>query len=75
MITSTRVLAFSIVAALSFAPIALAQTSFTEVTPIGPLWVTNADEDFWINAVAPARFVALTSTPACNRPRTASTLP
>ena len=40
---------------LSSTPLALAQTSFTEVTPTtGTLWVTNADEDFWINAVAPA---------------------
>jgi hypothetical protein len=41
--------------ALSFVPAAIAQTSFTEVTPTtGTLWVTNADEDFWINSVAPA---------------------
>jgi hypothetical protein len=43
------------IAAFSFVPAAVAQTSFTEVTPTtGTLWVTNADEDFWINAVAPA---------------------
>ena len=46
--------AFTIVA-LSFVPVAVAQTSFTEVSPTtGTLWVTNADEDFWINSVAPA---------------------
>lgn len=45
----------AIVIALLFASAAVAQTSFTEVTPTtGSLWVTNADEDFWINAVAPA---------------------
>jgi VCBS repeat protein len=33
---------------------AWAQPSFTEVTPTDGLWVTNADEDFWVNSVAPA---------------------
>ena len=41
-------------AAILLAPAAVAQTSFTEVTPTGgTLWVTNDSEDFWINAVAP----------------------
>jgi hypothetical protein len=32
-----------------------AQTSFTEITPANdPLFVTPSDEDFWLNAVAPA---------------------
>jgi hypothetical protein len=33
---------------------ALAQTSFTEVTPNSPLFQTSEEEDFWINAIAPA---------------------
>jgi len=36
------------------APAALAQPSFTEVTPTGGLWVTNDAEDFWVSAAAPA---------------------
>lgn len=35
--------------------LAVAQTSFTEVTPSGlPLWVTSENTDFWVNSVAPA---------------------
>jgi len=34
---------------------AIAQTSFLEVTPpADPLFVTPPEEDFWVNAVAPA---------------------
>ncbi|HKZ75799.1 MAG TPA: VCBS repeat-containing protein, partial [Actinomycetota bacterium] len=48
-------LLFLVTTGLILAPAAFAQTSFTEVTPTGSsLWVTSADEDFWINAVAPA---------------------
>lgn len=55
MSRSTFLLVASLIVALWLAPVAVAQTSFTEVTPTtGALWVTNADEDFWINAVAPA---------------------
>jgi hypothetical protein len=39
---------------LLLAPAAVAQPSFTEVTPTGGLFVTGEDEDFWVNAVAPA---------------------
>jgi hypothetical protein len=43
------------VVGLGPAPPAAAQPSFVEVSPTAdPLWVTPADEDFWINAVAPA---------------------
>lgn len=38
-----------------FSQVAAAQSAFTEVTPLtDPLWVTDANTDFWINAVAPA---------------------
>jgi hypothetical protein len=30
--------------------------AFTEVTPNDPLFITPADEDFWVNATAPADF-------------------
>ena len=51
--TTCLFVAFAI--AFLLAPTAVAQTSFPEVTPTtGTLWVTNADEDFWVNAVAPA---------------------
>ncbi|MBK7173260.1 MAG: VCBS repeat-containing protein [Bacteroidales bacterium] len=30
--------------------------SFTEITPNDPLFITPADEDFWVNATAPADF-------------------
>lgn len=33
---------------------AAAQPSFIEVSPAGGLWQTGPDEDFWVNAVAPA---------------------
>src|SRR6478752_6486558 len=37
------------------AGLAAAQPAFTEVTPLNdPLWVTDENTDFWINAVAPA---------------------
>lgn len=40
---------------LLFAAGAAAQPAFVEVTPpTDPLFVTPADEDFWVNAVAPA---------------------
>lgn len=40
-----------------FAPAAFAQTSFVEVTPSGdPYFVTGENEDFWVNAVAPADY-------------------
>jgi len=52
---STCMLVVFTIVALSFVSAAVAQTSFTEVTPTtGTLWVTGADEDFWINSVAPA---------------------
>ena len=39
------------------APIAIAQTSFVEVTPTtSPYFLTPADEDFWVNSVAPADY-------------------
>jgi hypothetical protein len=34
---------------------AFGQTSFTEVTPVdNPYFSTPAEEDFWVNALAPA---------------------
>jgi len=43
------------IALLLFAPMLAAQTSFQDVTPTAdPYFVTPDDEDFWINAVAPA---------------------
>lgn len=40
---------------LLLAGLAAAQPAFTEVTPLtDPLWVTDQNSDFWINAVAPA---------------------
>lgn len=40
---------------LGVASAAIAQTSFLEVTPpADPLFVTPPEEDFWVNAVAPA---------------------
>src|SRR5690242_15739055 len=39
------------------APIAMAQTSFVEVTPTtSPYFQTPVDEDFWVNSVAPADY-------------------
>ena len=42
---------------LLFAPAIAAQTSFVEVTPSAdPFFVTPENEDFWVNAVAPADY-------------------
>jgi hypothetical protein len=41
-------------ATLTVGQVAIAQTSFTEVTPGAPLFSTPEEEDFWINAIAPA---------------------
>src|SRR4029077_14900431 len=42
---------------LLFAPVLAAQVSFVEVTPTGdPYFTTPEEEDFWVNAVAPADF-------------------
>ncbi len=44
-----------VVTLLLFASLATAQPTFTEVSPLtDPLWVTDENSDFWINAVAPA---------------------
>ncbi|HJT99240.1 MAG TPA: FG-GAP-like repeat-containing protein [Rhodanobacteraceae bacterium] len=44
-------------ALLLFAPALAAQTSFVEITPTAdPYFVTPENEDFWINAVAPADY-------------------
>src|SRR6476619_6613394 len=51
----TCLLVAFMVLAIALGSTAVAQTSFTEVSPTSSaLWVTNADEDFWISAVAPA---------------------
>jgi len=45
------------IALLLFAPALLAQTSFTEITPTtDPYFNTPEEEDFWVNAVAPADY-------------------
>jgi hypothetical protein len=44
-------------ALMMFAPALAAQTSFVEITPTSdPYFNTNPDEDFWVNAVAPADY-------------------
>jgi len=44
-------------ASLLFSPLLAAQVSFLEVTPTGdPYFNTPANEDFWVNAVAPADY-------------------
>jgi len=44
-------------ALLLFSPLLAAQVSFLEVTPTGdPYFNTPANEDFWVNAVAPADY-------------------
>ena len=45
------------IALLLFAPALAAQTSFVEITPTtDPYFNTNENEDFWVNAVAPADY-------------------
>jgi len=45
----------TVAAVLLFAPAALAQPTFSEVSPPSDtLFVTPAETDFWVNAVAPA---------------------
>jgi len=45
------------IALLLFAPAIAAQVSFVEVTPTNdPYFATPEEEDFWVNAVAPADF-------------------
>lgn len=47
------------IALVSFAPALSAQVSFVEVTPTDdPYFVTPENEDFWVNAVAPADYDA-----------------
>lgn len=50
-----RVLTLAVALLPALATAVSAQPSFTEVTPAAdPWWVTPEDEDFWVNAVAPA---------------------
>ncbi len=45
----------ALLTALALPPAAVAQPSFTEVTPASdPWWATPEEEDFWVNAIAPA---------------------
>jgi len=45
------------IALLLFAPALMAQTSFVEITPTtDPYFNTGPNEDFWVNAVAPADY-------------------
>jgi len=42
---------------LLFAPVLWAQTTFVEITPTtDPYFNTKPNEDFWVNAVAPADY-------------------
>lgn len=48
---------YPLLALLALAPPAVAQVTFTEVTPTtAPYFVTPPDEDFWINSIAPADY-------------------
>lgn len=50
-----RTIVMVVAGLLLAARLATAQPAFTEVTPLNdPLWVTDENTDFWINAVAPA---------------------
>jgi len=52
---SLKVMLSALSSVLLFGSLAAAQPTFTEISPLtDPLWVTDANSDFWINSVAAA---------------------